>query len=502
MTFKFACPHCSQRISAETSDVHTVGVCPSCRKNFEVPNPKSEVPSFRLSLPSIVVGLLCLWSIDTLAAGLAASGKPMFAAFFQPLWLILLCSALDGILCGIAIAAVCPQRVLIHVGFTFLLYQAVGIFFGILFSAVARDLSVFLPLLLKLVGALGAGLVIERKLTRPYRHVVFEGIGEAWEPRQQRGLAIFFSMCLAMAILPDAAIMLGFARIWDAMFTSDKRIVPVLLMYIAGMGSATLGPFTSLLIKGIAFLGLVRRCYPRDASTLISDPGRNVVWLRPFDVDGMPQGLTTVAQLAFSTWQRLLGRTLEQRIYRCFRGFAELVAFGMPGEKLPQAGAARLYVDHAHWQSIASALMQRSAGVILHAVVSEGTLWEWSQALALLPRTRLLLCVPVRGPSWRRNRKYQELRTQIEQTTGLLLPENAEKNAAFAFFESDDSERAVWLTRRGRVPELHPLAPALMRIRRLKLALTTQSGLSLVILFTLLAAVLVYFCVMMRLYTR
>ena len=457
----------------------------------------------RLNLPAIVVALLCLWSLDTASFVLALSGKPAFQIFLLPRWLILLCGGLDGVLWGIVIAAVCPQRVLIHIGCSFLLFHGVGILFGLLVTALTWNPSFILPSFLKLAGALGAALLVEQKLARSYRHVVFEGIGDAWEPRRQKGLAVFFGVCLAIAVLPNTVEMLWWAKgagsglqmVREGMAAPKQDAADVDPVAAGLMVGSALNVWFSLfgfLTKGSAFLGLAQRCFPRSAGTLLSHPGRNVVWLRPFDVDGMPQGLMTTMQVAFSPWQRVLGRTLEQKIDRCFRGFADLVAFGMPGEKLPQSGAARLYVDHACWQPIVGALIQNSAGVILHAAVSAGTLWEWSQATARLPRTRLLLCMPVRGPSWRaRKKKYQALRAQIEQTTGLLLPEEAAKDAAFAFFESHDSRRAVWLTRRCSIPSPHPLAPALMRMQRLKFSLHSQSMIALVILLTIFAALLV-----------
>jgi hypothetical protein len=43
MSFKFACPHCGQRISATPEDVGTAGGCPSCQQEFTVPSPPAPV---------------------------------------------------------------------------------------------------------------------------------------------------------------------------------------------------------------------------------------------------------------------------------------------------------------------------------------------------------------------------------------------------------------------------------------------------------------------------
>lgn len=44
MSFKFACPHCGQRIGAAPEDVGTLGGCPSCKQSFVVPAPAGAGP--------------------------------------------------------------------------------------------------------------------------------------------------------------------------------------------------------------------------------------------------------------------------------------------------------------------------------------------------------------------------------------------------------------------------------------------------------------------------
>lgn len=46
MSFKFACPHCGQRISAAEEDAGTFGGCPACERQFRVPNLGLATPSF------------------------------------------------------------------------------------------------------------------------------------------------------------------------------------------------------------------------------------------------------------------------------------------------------------------------------------------------------------------------------------------------------------------------------------------------------------------------
>lgn len=49
MSFKFACPHCGQRIGAADADIGTLGGCPACGEQFRVPPPQNLTPSFLVS---------------------------------------------------------------------------------------------------------------------------------------------------------------------------------------------------------------------------------------------------------------------------------------------------------------------------------------------------------------------------------------------------------------------------------------------------------------------
>lgn len=45
MMYKFECPFCSQRISTTIENAGTIGVCPACHREFEVPAPPPERPT-------------------------------------------------------------------------------------------------------------------------------------------------------------------------------------------------------------------------------------------------------------------------------------------------------------------------------------------------------------------------------------------------------------------------------------------------------------------------
>jgi hypothetical protein len=52
MSFKFACPHCGQRIGATVEDVGTLGGCPRCQQQFVVPSPPDPFPAPEIRQPT------------------------------------------------------------------------------------------------------------------------------------------------------------------------------------------------------------------------------------------------------------------------------------------------------------------------------------------------------------------------------------------------------------------------------------------------------------------
>ena len=70
-----------------------------------------------------------------------------------------------------------------------------------------------------------------------------------------------------------------------------------------------------------------------------------------------------------------------------------VVAIGKPGEPVPQLGAARLYVAHDVWQSRVIELMAIAGLVVVRVGSSPGVLWEIEQALAHVPRQRLVFAI-------------------------------------------------------------------------------------------------------------
>jgi len=160
-------------------------------------------------------------------------------------------------------------------------------------------------------------------------------------------------------------------------------------------------PRLGLLLAGfvlyVAGAGLYKR--GKRASTelagelLSSDPRPAVVYLRSFkdDVVGASIADSPVATL-FS-----LVATEEQQIAEVFGELGPVVAIGRPGERLPELGAARMYVADDEWQETVSDLMARARLVVYRATDTQGFIWEVKRGGELLPPEKIVFLIPAKS---------------------------------------------------------------------------------------------------------
>jgi hypothetical protein len=113
----------------------------------------------------------------------------------------------------------------------------------------------------------------------------------------------------------------------------------------------------------------------------------------------------------------LSGRTEEEQLVAALRPLGPVVAIGRPGERLPEAGAARLYVDDAEWQSTVLRLLGHARVVVLALGAGPGLMWELLAAFNNVTPERLVLVVGLEsGP-------YAQVREQVR----LAMHEQSER---------------------------------------------------------------------------
>ena len=68
-----------------------------------------------------------------------------------------------------------------------------------------------------------------------------------------------------------------------------------------------------------------------------------------------------------------------------------MIAIGKPGERLPQLGAARLYVGDDEWRTVVGKLINDAALVVIRAGDTANLWWEVQEALTRCPRERVII---------------------------------------------------------------------------------------------------------------
>lgn len=121
----------------------------------------------------------------------------------------------------------------------------------------------------------------------------------------------------------------------------------------------------------------------------------------------------------------LLGRSEEERLDAALAWAGPMVGVGAPGERLPHAGARRMYLPRLDWQEPVREMMQGARFVVIVLGHGPGTVWELGEAMRVLRPERLLLVVPMGRKEYDKFRRVveTELRKKAERVrreTGAL----------------------------------------------------------------------------------
>jgi TM2 domain-containing membrane protein YozV len=112
-----------------------------------------------------------------------------------------------------------------------------------------------------------------------------------------------------------------------------------------------------------------------------ADPRPPVVYLRSFVADDQP--LLTFAYTA--------SVSAEQEIAFAMDRIGPFIAIGKPGERLPELGAARLYVADEDWRMVVGEMMRDAALVVIRAGETPNLWWEIDETMKQCPRQRVII---------------------------------------------------------------------------------------------------------------
>jgi hypothetical protein len=221
----------------------------------------------------------------------------------------------------------------------------------------------------------------------------------------------------------------------------------------------------------LAAWGLAIVCFKRArkhkivaAQKLIAHDTRPpVLYLRSFGDDSTAGRVVGGGHLLFSGWS--LGfSTEEEQLSSVFSVIGPFIAIGKPGEKLPELGAARTYVNDDQWQDVIAQEMARAALVVLRVGDTEGLSWEVLTATQQVKPERLVLLVPANAKRYEsfREMAQEHFPCELPRCSGWTTKTSLGSLKGLIYFDTDCTPHLVELTvPRFRRSVRQPLVPAL-----------------------------------------
>ena len=128
----------------------------------------------------------------------------------------------------------------------------------------------------------------------------------------------------------------------------------------------------------------------------------------------------------------------EQQIARVLDDIGPFVAIGQPGERLPDLGAARMYVGD-EWQQVIEDLVARARLIVMRAGITRGFWWEFDYVVKNAPPEKILLLIPFQlmGYAGFREQANRYLPKPLADYVPLKSKKNDKKLTGLVYFERD-----------------------------------------------------------------
>jgi hypothetical protein len=153
-----------------------------------------------------------------------------------------------------------------------------------------------------------------------------------------------------------------------------------------------------------------RKFFQKPANKVLSEDKRPpVIYLRSFK-DDEKAAAPIVAQYMPVFF------TEEEYLVDALNDFGPCVAIGQPSEKLPDLGAARMYLDDDEWQDKVRELLASSSLVVLRAGDTPNFFWEVEQSAKIIKPKNIIILIP--------KIRYDLFRTRANQYFPKPLPED------------------------------------------------------------------------------
>jgi len=226
-----------------------------------------------------------------------------------------------------------------------------------------------------------------------------------------------------------------------------------------------------LLIGGPLLAKFGRQLRAQSGETVLAGDARIVTYLRSFVDDADADRVRTQLSAQQLVMGSAIGASLateEEQIALALAEAGPLVAIGRPGERLPQLGAARVYVDDDSWQDKVIEMIDRSNLVLMRAGETDGFWWEIARVREHMQPARVIILLP------RKADHYERFRNRIAPHLPYALPnfEPGDGTGSFGgllWFDSDWTPHVE----RSKAPfniSRHPIAADVRRMAEAALA--------------------------------
>jgi hypothetical protein len=151
---------------------------------------------------------------------------------------------------------------------------------------------------------------------------------------------------------------------------------------------------------------------------MVHDTRPPVLYLRSFKDDAAATANPVWKALLLSpgAWKYAMASE-EEQIAEVMNGIGPFVAIGRPGAKLPEVGAARMYVDEAEWQAKVEQLTERACLVVFRPGNTAGFWWEMQTVVRMLPPEKIVFLLPY-GQA-----RYERFRDDASKYLARPLPD-------------------------------------------------------------------------------
>ena len=234
---------------------------------------------------------------------------------------------------------------------------------------------------------------------------------------------------MAYTVWYFSAIGIAFWR--KVVFSEQTSNAPLLFIGIV------IGIFSFKFIgKGTQIFAVAKRAMKLSADEVIAvSEKKPILYLRSFDRDKeqAPSKYSLRerenAHFYWNIWNPALWNerrnfSLEEVICMGIGYNRPVIAIGQPGEKLPQLGAFRKYVDNHKWKDTVISFISKSCFVCLLIGHSAGLSWESNYILKNIDLCRLLLLIPQNFSDYGWNEFYDRLSDENKFKLPVKLPQN------------------------------------------------------------------------------